>query len=181
MANNARELIQTYITELYSRLELVTDKFQSYKDKSKTLMTVNQITTGVSMATAGAGVATGVSLVGLPVAIPLGVISLISGATSITLTAIGRRWTNSALKNQKKIQLIQTAIVRLSAIIGLSFRQNVLKDDEIKEALEIYSEVLKKISQINVSEMENIKLESSLIEQPVISDALEQALKDYQK
>lgn len=136
------------------------DKFKIKKGKCKSSAITNQVTVGIAVTSGGAGIVTGVTVVGLPISIGLAGVSLVSGIVSGIITTIGRNYQKNAIRYQKKVILLSQARIKLNNIIASTYTGTLLSDVKISEAMEIYSTVLKKVNQLNLNDLENIELDS---------------------
>ena len=157
---NQRKLLMRYSAHLLKLEGENRDKFSINKSKCKSSAMANQVTSGVAITSGGAGIVTGITVVGLPISIGLAGVSLVTGLASGIITTVGRNYQKNAIRYQKKVILLSQARIKLNTIIVSTYEGTLLSNEKVAEAMEIYSTVLKKVNQLNLNDLESINLDT---------------------
>ena len=146
-SENNKSIILHYVNDLRTRENDIEIKYDKLKSTLKNLNISNQTFTSLSVATGAGGIATGITVIGAPVAVGLGVAAAICGTASFVLTGIGKRYIGRVEKLKEQLTIIRDARINLERILAFAIKRDEFKsltDAELQEFIEIYYEALKK-------------------------------------
>ena len=144
---NITSIILNYVNDLRSRETAVEEKYDREISTIRKLQISNNTFSSVAVATGTGGIATGLTVIGLPVTVGLGSIAVLCSTVSFVLTGVSGKFTKRALVYKNQLKDLREARIELERILAFAIKDGgfkSLEDSEIQNAISIYQNVLKK-------------------------------------
>ena len=131
------------------------------------MVTLNACSSRLSVATGISSVATLSTFIGLPVSIPLGVISLAGASISGVTTALAKKYQKKLTKVTKLTDIITSAIAVFETCLSKALRNGKIDEEEFNILQTFHLKTLNELSDVNRKmEAENRnQFEKSLLEE----------------
>ena len=135
--------------ELFKLLEKHEKKYEKYKKTLERLILLNASASGISIASGISSVATLSTMIGIPISIGLGAIS-ITGATLTGLTtALSKKYQRKLLKATKLIDIARSALAVFEASISEAISNGKISEKEFKIIQTTYFKALNELSEVD--------------------------------
>ena len=129
---------------------------------------VNRLASGLGITSAGASVATGITFVGIPVSISLGLLGAISAGVSLVSSALNKKYKKKLEGNNQMQDILSQGMVLFERALGKSLtNDDVIDQEELNELTAIYVNLIGEMVRFdrkNSAEMRK-ELENTLFEE----------------
>ena len=126
--------------------------YRKYKRARSALLNLSTGSGTLSVALCGGGLGTGLTGVGLPVSIALGVVGGVCALTSVATASLAKAISNKVSKHEKTVSVCQAKINTIKDVVSKSLTDNKISHEEfvlIKSEYEKYYEMKRSIREKN--------------------------------
>ena len=127
--------------------------YKKYKRARSTLLNLSTGSGTLSVALCGGGLGTGLTGVGLPVSVSLGVVGGVCALTSVVTTSLAKAVSRKVSKHEKTVSVCQAKINTIKDVVSKSLTDNKISHEEfvlIKSEYEKYYEMKRLIREKNI-------------------------------
>ena len=126
--------------------------YRKYKRARSALLNLSTGSGTLSVALCGGGLGTGLTGVGLPVSIALGVVGGVCALTSVATASLAKAISNKVSKHEKTVSVCQAKINTIKDVVSKALTDNKISHEEfvlIKSEYEKYYEMKRSIREKN--------------------------------
>ena len=126
--------------------------YRKYKRARSALLNLSTGSGTLSVALCGGGLGTGLTGVGLPVSIALGVVGGVCALTSVATASLAKAISNKVSKHEKTVSICQAKINTIKDVVSKALTDNKISHEEfvlIKKEYEKYYEMKRSIREKN--------------------------------
>ena len=122
-------------------------RFEDNKSSFKKLNTAGKVLSVTSVSASSAGVATAITVVGIPISAVLAGVSAVCGVSAFVVGRFSRKNAKKAIEARKSQTIIDSALSDISSIIavGLNDVRDDISESDLKNIINIYNTTLKKV------------------------------------
>ena len=129
--------------------------YKKYKRARSALLNLSTGSGTLSVALCGGGLGTGLTGVGLPVSVALGVVGGVCALTSVATASLAKAVSGKVSKHEKTVSICQAKINTIKDIVSKSLTDNKISHEEfalIKSEYEKYYEMKRSIREKNIKQ-----------------------------
>ena len=127
------EMVRKYYQDIANLKEKYTEKQWEYKNAYNRLIQASTGASSVALASGVSTIGTSVTVVGIPISAPLGVVSTVSSCVGACLLLTSRKYKKKLLKCYELLDKITTSLATFETLISLS-----IDDDSVIDAKEFH-------------------------------------------
>ena len=133
--------------------------YRKYKRARSALLNLSTGSGTLSVALCGGGLGTGLTGVGLPVSIALGVVGGVCALTSVATASLAKAISNKVSKHEKTVSVCQAKINTIKDVVSKALTDNKISHEEfvlIKKEYEKYYEMKRSIREKNIKRLPQV-------------------------
>ena len=133
--------------------------YRKYKRARSALLNLSTGSGTLSVALCGGGLGTGLTGVGLPVSIALGVVGGVCALTSVATSSLAKALSRKVSKHEKTVSVCQAKINTIKDIVSKALTDNKISYEEfvlIKSEYEKYYEMKRSIREKNIKPLPQV-------------------------
>ena len=133
--------------------------YRKYKRARSALLNLSTGSGTLSVALCGGGLGTGLTGVGLPVSIALGVVGGVCALTSVATASLAKSISNKVSKHEKTVSVCQAKINTIKDVVSKALTDNKISHEEfvlIKSEYEKYYEMKRSIREKNIKRLPQV-------------------------
>ena len=134
--------------------------YKKYKRARSTLLNLSTGSGTLSVALCGGGLGTGLTGIGLPISVALGVVGGVCALTSVATASLAKAVSKKVSKHEKTVSVCQAKINTIKDVVSKSLTDNKISHEEfvlIKKEYEKYYEMKRLIREKNTLPHADVK------------------------
>lgn len=145
------------VKNIYNEMKVMKEeRHKCYKKYSKATSVLQNIIislTSLSVIESGVGIATSLTIVGLPVGIVLTSLGIASGGCAAILTPISKHTQKKKLKHMRKEAILDTGLILLDKKIFKALNDRTISDEEFSAIVTEYEKIRNSLSTNNIGKI----------------------------